>query len=235
MNAQQMNGQQRMLNDIEMEVTLTRHMIGKEALDDKVMTAIKQVPRDKFLPTNFRYLAYANGPAPIGLGQTISQPYMVALMTDLLNTKPGDTVLEVGTGSGYQAAILSKLVAQVYSLEILEALSDKASRRLKRLGYRNVTVQHGDGSRGWPEHAPYDGIIVTAAAPDIPHALIEQLRPGARLVIPVGLPYSYQELIVLEKTADGKIEPRHILDVSFVPLVSGDGMKINDLAGLTDD
>ncbi|MFI3156009.1 MAG: protein-L-isoaspartate(D-aspartate) O-methyltransferase [Methylococcaceae bacterium] len=227
-----MNGLQRMLNDIEMEVNLTRHMIGKDALDDRVMAAITQVPRHKFLPADLRYLTYNNGPAPIGLGQTISQPYIVALMTDLLNTKPGDTVLEIGTGSGYQAAILSKLVTQVYSLEILEELSGKASRRLKKLGYNNVTVRTGDGHLGWPEHAPYDGIIVTAAAADIPQALIEQLRAGARLVIPVGLPYRYQALIVVEKTANGKTEARHILSVSFVPLVGGSDTKTTDLADL---
>jgi len=213
-----MSGLQRMLDDIEMEVNLTRHLIGKDALDDRVMAAIKQVHRHKFLPADFRFLAYDNGPAPIGSGQTISQPYIVALMTDLLNTKPTDTVLEIGTGSGYQAAILSKLVKQVYSLEIIEELSTKARRRLEKLGYNNVTVRTGDGHFGWPEHAPFDGIIVTAATPYIPQALIDQLRPGARLVIPVGFPFSYQELMVVEKKADGKIETRNILGVSFVPL-----------------
>ncbi|MEE7625653.1 protein-L-isoaspartate O-methyltransferase [Methylobacter sp. Wu8] len=140
-----MNDLQRMLNDIEMEVNLTRHLIGKDALDDRVMAAIKQVPRHEFVPADFRFLAYDNGPAPIGSGQTISQPYIVALMSDLLNTKPGDTVLEIGTGSGYQAAVLSNLVKQVYSLEIIPELSEKARRRLKKLGYRNITVRTGDG------------------------------------------------------------------------------------------
>jgi len=216
-----MNGLQRMLDDIEMEVNLTRHLIGKDALDDRVMTAIKQVPRHKFLPADFRFLAYDNGPAPIGSGQTISQPYIVALMTDLLNTKPTDTILEIGTGSGYQAAILSKLVKQVYSLEILEELSTKARRRLEKMGYNNVTVKTGDGRFGWPEHAPFDGIIVAAATPHVPQPLIDQLRTGAHLVIPVGLPYNYQELIVIEKKANGKIETRNILGVSFVPLTGG--------------
>jgi len=213
-----MSGLQRMLDDIEMEVNLTRQLIGKDALDDRVMAAIKQVPRHKFLPVQVRLLAYDNGPAPIGSGQTISQPYIVALMTDLLNVKPTDTVLEIGTGSGYQAAILSKLVKQVYSLEIIEELSIKARRRLEKLGYDNVTVRTGDGRHGWPEHAPFDGIIVTAATPYIPQALIEQLRPGARMVVPVGFPFSYQQLMVVEKKADGKIDSQHILDVSFVPL-----------------
>ncbi len=216
-----MNGLQRMLKDIEMEVNLTRHLIGKDALDDQVMAAIKQVPRHEFLPADYRFLAYDDGPAPIGSGQTISQPYIVALMSDLLGTKPTDTILEIGTGSGYQTAILSKLVKQVYSLEIIEGLSTQARRRLKKLGYNNVMVRTGDGSFGWPEHAPYDGIIVTAAAADIPQPLIDQLKAGGRLVIPVGLPYSYQELMVVEKKADGKVETRNVLGVSFVPLVCG--------------
>ncbi len=229
-----MNGLQRMLNDIEMEVNLTRHLIGKDALDDRVMAAIKQVPRNEFLPADYRFLAYDNGPAPIGSGQTISQPYIVALMSDLLGTKPTDTILEIGTGSGYQAAILSKLVKQVYSLEIIEELSSKASLRLKKLGYNNVTVRTGNGQFGWPEHAPFDGIIVTAAAADIPRPLIDQLRPGARLVIPVGLSYSYQELMVIEKKADGKIKARNILGVSFVPLVAGCDVETKDLGELND-
>jgi protein-L-isoaspartate(D-aspartate) O-methyltransferase len=229
-----MNGLQRMLNDIEMEVNQTRRLIGKECLDDRVMAAIKKVPRHKFLPADYRYLAYDNGPAPIGSGQTISQPYIVALMTDLLNTKPTDTILEVGTGSGYQAAVLSKLVKQVYSLEIREELSSQASLRLKKLGYDNVTVRTGDGNLGWPEHAPYNGVIVTAAAAYIPQPLIDQLRPGARLVMPVGLPYSYQELMVIEKKADGKIEARNILGVSFVPLVAGSDVDAIDLGELND-
>lgn len=224
-----MSDLQRMLNDIEMEVLLTRHLIGKEVLDDRVMEAMKQVPRHEFLPMDYRFLAYENGPAPIGSGQTISQPYIVALMSDLLNTRPNDTVLEIGTGSGYQSAVLSTLVEQVYSLEIIEELSAKARRRLKRLGYNNVTVRTGDGHFGWPEHAPYDGIIVTAAATEIPHPLIDQLRVGARLVVPVGLPYSYQELMVLEKKANGKIESRKILGVSFVPLTGGGGQQKKSL------
>jgi protein-L-isoaspartate(D-aspartate) O-methyltransferase len=216
-----MNGLQRMLKDIEMEVNLTRHLIGKDGLDDRVMAVIKQVPRHEFLPADYRFLAYDNSPAPIGMGQTISQPYIVALMSDLLCTKPTDTILEIGTGSGYQAAILSKLVSQVYSLEIIEELSQKASCRLNKLGYDNVTVRTGNGQFGWPEHAPYDGIIVTAAAADIPQPLIDQLKLGSRLVIPVGFPCSYQELMVVEKKADGKIEARNVLGVSFVPLVRG--------------
>ena len=173
------------------------------------------------MPAYYRFLADDNGPAPIDCGQTISQPYIVALMTDLLNTKPTDTLLEIGTGSGYQAAVLSRLVKQVYSLEIIDELATQARHRLKKLAYNNVTVRNGNGHFGWPEQAPFDGIIVTAAAPFIPPALIEQLRTGARLVIPVGLPYRYQELWVIEKKADGKVETRNIMGVSFVPLTGG--------------
>ncbi|MGZ8945909.1 MAG: protein-L-isoaspartate(D-aspartate) O-methyltransferase [Methylococcaceae bacterium] len=216
---------QRMLKDIEMEVHLTRHLIGKNSLDENVMEAMKQVPRHEFLPADLRYCAYDNGPAPIGSGQTISQPYIVALMSDLLNTKPSDIILEIGTGSGYQAAILSQLVKQVYSVEIIEDLATIARQRLNELGYNNVEVRNDDGYYGWPEHAPYDGIIVTAAAPHIPQPLIDQLRPGARLVIPVGLPYSYQELMVVEKRADDEIEVRKVLGVGFVPLTGGHEAK----------
>jgi len=209
---------QRMLNDIEMEVHLTRHLIGKNSLNDRVMAAMKKVPRHEFLPPDLRYCAYDNGPAPIGSGQTISQPYIVALMSDLLDTKPSDIILEIGTGSGYQAAVLCQLVQQVYSVEIIEDLAVNARKRLNKLGYNNVEVRNDDGYFGWPEHAPYDVIIVTAAAPHIPQPLRDQLRTGARLVIPVGFPYSYQELMVVEKRANGEVETQMVLGVSFVPL-----------------
>lgn len=187
-----MKNLQHMLNDIDMEVYLTRHLIHKDALDDRVMAAMTKVPRQAFLPADLRYCAYENSPVPIGSGQTISQPYMVALMSDLLNTQSSDVILEIGTGSGYQSAILSQLVQQVYSMEIIENLVTTASRRLDELGYNNIDIRKGDGYFGWPENAPYDGIIVTAAAPHIPQPLIDQLAEGARLIIPVGLPYSYQ-------------------------------------------
>ncbi len=216
-----MREMRQMLSDIEWEVKLTRSMIGKAALSDRVMAAMKQVPRHKFIPKALREYAYQNGPVPIGFGQTISQPYIVALMSDLLDTKPSDVVLEIGTGSGYQAAILSKLVRQVYSIEVVEELATMARTHLHELGYNNVEVRTGDGNLGWPEHAPYDGIIVTAAAPHIPQSLIDQLRTGARLVIPLGLPYSAQELMVVEKKPGGKIETQDILSVAFVPLVEG--------------
>lgn len=207
-----------MLQDIEMEVKLTGPMIGKKMLDPRVMEAMARVPRQEFVPEELQGRAFYNGPLPIGQGQTISQPYIVALMSDLLNLKADQTILEVGTGSGYQTAVLASLVKQVYSVEIIESLSKAAGQRLDRLGYHNVGLRADDGYFGWPEHAPYDGVIVTAAATHVPPPLVEQLRVGARLVIPIGQPYSYQELAVLEKKADGKVEKRVILGVSFVPL-----------------
>lgn len=220
-----MNDLQRMMKDIEMEVKLTRNYIGKNVLDARVMAAMEQVPRHAFIPCEFHYRAYDNGPVPIGSGQTISQPYIVALMSDLLNAKPTDIILEIGTGSGYQAAILSCMVQQVYSVEIVESLATNVPNLLNKLGYKNINLRTGDGYFGWPEHAPFDGIIVTAAAPYIPHPLIEQLKTGARMVIPVGLPYNYQELMVVEKKENNKIETQSILGVSFVPLTGERDME----------
>lgn len=207
-----------MLKDIEAEARYTRDLIGKDALDARVMQAMAAVPRHLFVPDESRAVAYHNGPLPIGCGQTISQPYIVALMTDLLDPHPGDIMLEIGTGSGYQAAVLAQLVKHVYSIEVIPALATEAAQRLQRLGVRNVDVRQGDGYHGWPEHAPFDGIVVTAAAPHIPPPLIEQLKPGARLVIPVGPPHAYQELIVVEKDAQGVVSTRTVLGVAFVPL-----------------
>ena len=213
-----MNDLQRMLKDIEMEVKLTRHYIGKTSLDARVMAAMEQVPRHEFISGDIYKRAYDNSPVGIGSGQTISQPYIVALMSDLLNTKPTDSILEIGTGSGYQAAILSQIVEQVYSVEIIEELVEKVPARLKKLGYNNINLRTGDGYFGWPEYAPFDGIIVTAAAPYIPQPLIDQLKTEARLVIPIGFPHSYQELMVVEKKANGEIVTHSILSVGFVPL-----------------
>ncbi len=178
-----------------------------------------EVPRERFVPAHLRHAAYDNAPLPIGEGQTISQPFMVALMTDLLQLEPDAVVLEIGTGSGYQAALLSRLVRQVYSIERVPQLAADAVTRLAELGYDNVEVRQGDGYAGWPEHAPYDGIIVTAAAQHVPPPLKEQLKPGGRLVIPVGEPYFGQELLLLTKDATGNISTRHVLPVAFVPLV----------------
>jgi protein-L-isoaspartate(D-aspartate) O-methyltransferase len=207
-----------MLRDIEAEVQYTHNLIGRSAFDSRVMQAMREVPRHEFVPIGARHEAYYNGPLPIGHGQTISQPYIVALMTDLLEPAADAVVLEIGTGSGYQAAILSRVVKQVYSLEIIEALSLRAAETLKRLGYDNVQCRAGDGYDGWLEHAPYDGIIVTAASPNIPQPLVNQLKPGARLIIPIGLPYSHQELMVVEKLASGEISVSDVLGVAFVPL-----------------
>ena len=207
-----------MLRDILEEVAITRHQIGKAALDERVMAAMAKVPRENFVREPDRYRAFVDGPLPIGHGQTISQPYIVALMTDLLEPRPDSIVLEVGTGSGYQTAVLAELVRQVYSIEIIGALASTAEERLQGLGYENVTVRHGDGYHGWPEYAPFDGIIVTAAAPQIPPPLVEQLKPGGRLVIPVGDAGGVQELMLVEKRGDGSVASRSILMVAFVPL-----------------
>jgi protein-L-isoaspartate(D-aspartate) O-methyltransferase len=207
-----------MLRDIADEVAWTRQEIGKEALDAEVMAALSRVPRELFVPATERRFAFVNGPLPIGHGQTISQPYIVALMTDLLEPRSADRILEIGTGSGYQTAVLAELAREVYSVEIIAALANAARARLARLGYDNVSIRHGDGHQGWPEHAPYDGIIVTAAAPHIPPALLEQLKPGGRLVIPVGLPEQIQQLEVVTKNADGTLTHRDVLRVAFVPM-----------------
>lgn len=182
------------------------------------MDAMAEVLREKFVPDNMKLFAYDNGPLPIGNGQTISQPYIVALMTDLLLPEENDVILEVGAGSGYQAAILAKLVKRVYTIEIIPALAKQAQDRLTKLGFKNIEVRQGDGYNGLSQHAPFDGIIVTAAASHVPAPLIEQLKPGGRLVIPVGLPHSLQYLMLIEKGKDGEVTYREILAVAFVPL-----------------
>jgi protein-L-isoaspartate(D-aspartate) O-methyltransferase len=211
----------RMLADIEREVAYTSSLIGKSQLDPRVMAAMGKVSREAFVPADLKYLAYDNGPLPIGHGQTISQPYIVALMTDLLQPEAEHVVLEVGTGSGYQAAILSLLVKRVFTMERVAALGEASRVRLQSLGYSNIEYCTGNGYEGWPAHAPYDGIIVTAAASHIPPALVEQLKPGGRLVIPVGLPHLPQELLLVEKDGAGETHTRDILGVAFVPLRDG--------------
>ena len=213
-----MESVQKMLDDIDMEVRYTRKYIGKDALSPSVMEAMRKVPRDQFVSDDMKRLAYSNGPLPIGCGQTISQPYIVALMTDLLRPQEDSVVLEVGTGSGYQSAVLSRLVKKVYSTEIIAELAHVAERRLRRLRYDNVEIKVSDGYFGWKEFAPYDGIIVTAAASEVPPPLIDQLKPGSPLVIPVGKPHMYQELMVIEKDETGKLRSRNVLGVAFVPL-----------------
>jgi len=207
--------------EIAEEVTRTADYLGKAALDPRVMAALGSVPREAFVPEEHAASAYDNAPLPIGAGQTISQPYIVAVMTDMLEPRADDAILEVGTGCGYQAAVLAALVARVYSIETIPELGEAAAARLERLGYANVEVRIGDGALGWPEHAPFDGIIVTAAAAAVPPALVAQLKPGRRLVVPVGAERGRQELMVIEKSADGAVRERVTLPVAFVPLVSG--------------
>jgi protein-L-isoaspartate(D-aspartate) O-methyltransferase len=183
-----------------------------------VLEAMRQVPRHLFVPSNLQRVAYSDRPLPIGYGQTISQPYIVALMTETLEVEPGAKVLEVGTGSGYQAAVLSELTSNVFTMEIIRTLGEKARRRLQSLGYESVKVRIGDGYFGWPEEAPFDGIIVTAAAGHIPAPLIEQLRPGGRMVIPVGGIYQVQRLMVVTKDDQGRVQTQELLPVVFVPM-----------------
>ena len=207
----------RLLDEIENEYRITSKMTGKRKLDPRVKSALSEVPRDKFVPKDEITYAYENGPLPIGYGQTISQPYIVALMADLLELEADHTVLEIGTGSGYQAAILSLLCKQVYSIEYVPELAKIAKNKLQKLGYNNVETKAGNGYEGWPEHAPYDSIIVTAAATHISEALTKQLKPGGRLVIPVGQPYFYQELELVEKNQDGELKIKDVISVAFVP------------------
>ena len=183
-----------------------------------VLAAMSAVPRHEFVPEVDRARAYQDRPLPIGLGQTISQPYIVALMTELIDPRPADRILEVGTGSGYQAAVAARIVAEVYTIELLPELARSAAERLQRLEVANVVVRAGDGYLGWPEHAPFDGILVTAGADHVPQPLVDQLAPGGKMVIPVGDPAGVQVLRVIEKGSDGEVEERDVLPVRFVPL-----------------
>ena len=212
---------QDMVKEIIADVQATSLYLDKEALDPLVMDAMAKVPRHEFVPFLQKSYAYQNRPLPIGHGQTISQPYIVAIMTDLLKPKPDHRVLEIGTGSGYQAAILSEVVAEVYTIEIISALGEDAEERFKKLHYRNIQSRIGDGYYGWEAVAPFDGIVVTAAASHVPPPLIQQLKPGGRMVIPVGSPFLVQHLVVVEKHPDGKVTSKQILPVRFVPLTGG--------------
>ena len=212
----------RLLDDIRDEVSETRELTGRSVLDSRVLGALRRVPRHAFVSDDLQGCAYANHSLPIGYGQTISQPYIVALMTDLIRPRDDAVVLEIGTGSGYQAAVLAELVRQVYSLEIVDELAVAARARLQRLGYTNVEVRSGNGRLGWPEHAPYDAIVVTAAPTAIPPPLIEQLKPGGTLVIPVGERIFGQDLLLISKDESGRIDAARILPVAFVPLTGGD-------------
>ncbi len=206
-----------MVEEVYFYTTLARDA-GAKALNDEVMQSLGTVERHEFVPARQKLFAYENRPLPIGHGQTISQPYIVALMTDLIEPGPDDVVLEIGTGSGYQAAILAKLVNHIYSIEIIEALAAESTARLTRLGYDNVTTKLADGYHGWEEHAPYDAIIVTAAASHVPPPLVRQLKPGGRMIIPVGGRFMTQQLLLLEKTADNEVITRLVAAVRFVPL-----------------
>jgi protein-L-isoaspartate(D-aspartate) O-methyltransferase len=198
-----------------------RHIAGEGIKDTATLRAMREVPRHELVPAELRDEAYENHPLPIGLGQTISQPYIVGYMTEIVRPRPGMRVLEVGTGSGYQAAVLAATGVDVYTIEIFRTLADTARARLARLGYGNVNVRHGDGHEGWPDAAPFDAILVTAAAGHIPPALTRQLKPGGRMVIPVGSVYGAQYLILVEKDAKGSLRTRNLLPVAFVPMLSG--------------
>ncbi|MBI4560314.1 MAG: protein-L-isoaspartate(D-aspartate) O-methyltransferase [Candidatus Hydrogenedentes bacterium] len=199
---------------------------GRTAVKDKkVLAAMREVPRHKFVAAGSEAKAYADRPLPIGYGQTISQPYIVAVMTEHLKVDADDVVLEIGTGSGYQAAVLAEIVKQVYTIEIVKQLGDQAQTRLKTLGYQNAETKVGDGYFGWPEHGPFDAIVVTAAASHIPPPLVEQLKPGGRMVIPVGSPFQVQSLVVVEKRPDGTTTQRELMPVRFVPLTGKAGGK----------
>lgn len=211
-----------LLDHIRAEALQCGPLTGRPELSDRVMQAMAAVPRDAFVDPDLQDEAWLDAPLPIGHQQTISQPFIVALMTDLIEPKPDDVVLEVGTGSGYQAAVLAGLVRQVQSVEVIGPLARMAEQRLQGMGVRNVQVHHSDGHSGWPAGAPYDAILVTAASPVIPPALLDQLKPGGRLVIPVGPQHGRQELVRVRKDAKGQVTQASLLPVVFVPL-TGDG------------
>ena len=213
-----------MVDAVVAMVRETARETGRATLAEPVLAALRRVERHRLVPAAERRRAYDNRPLPIGQGQTISQPYIVALSTDLIDPRPDHVVLEIGTGSGYQAAVLAEVVREVLTIEIVEPLGRQAEVALGAMGYRNIRFRIGDGYRGWPERAPFDGIIVTAAAPRIPEALVEQLKPGGRMVIPVGPDGAVQELVLVEKHADGRVTRRNVLPVRFVPM-TGDGAR----------
>jgi len=205
---------QDLMEAIRIHSQLAASTTGRPDLDDRVMDAIAKVPRHAFVPVEVQAMAYANVPLPIGHGKTISQPFIVAMMTDLLDIRRDDWVLEIGTGLGYQAAILAELAGAVYSVELIEDLAKSAKRRLERQGYTNIRLRVGNGFHGWPEHAPFDKIIATAAPDLIPPPLIYQLKPGGRMVLPVGLPDD-QHLIVVDKDREGRLTTKELLQVRF--------------------
>ncbi len=207
-----------LVREIERQVVQTRDELGTDRLDPAVIAAIGAVPRHEFVPSALRSEAYRNHPLPIGGGQTISQPYIVAIMSHLLGAQTGDRVYELGTGSGYQAAVLAEMGLEVYTVEIVPELAEQARKTLDRLGYHSVKVKAGDGYLGWPEAAPFAGILITAAGDHVPQPLVDQLAIDGRLVMPVGAPGWTQQLVVMEKTATGTLERRDVLPVRFVPI-----------------
>jgi len=211
----------RMVAEVDAMYADTRAETGLAAMSPAVRAALGKVERHRLVPREQAAAAYRNHPLPIGSGQTISQPYIVALSTDLLQLTADSVVLDVGTGSGYQAAVLAEIVKQVYTIEIVGALAEGAARQLSALGYRNIEVRVGDGYQGWPENAPFDAIVVTAAAPRLPAALVAQLKPGGRMVIPLGGEGDIQYLKLVTRRADGGHDERNVLPVRFVPLVPG--------------
>ena len=211
---------QMMIEAITADAAATASLTGRARFSPRVMKAMREVPREAFVPDYMESQAFENRPLPIGEGQTISQPYIVALMTDLLDPQPEDIMLEIGTGSGYQAAILAALINKLYSIETIPALASRARDVLTKIDCANVEIIIGDGYAGLPEHAPYDGIIVTAAAPYVPEPLTEQLKAGGKLIIPVGQPMSSQQLLVVKKEPCGTVQTHRILDVAFVPMVN---------------
>ena len=221
-DAQDFAGQRaRLVEEVDAMYRETGAETGLRAMSPAVRSALGKVERHRLVPPGEAGRAYRNHPLSIGSGQTISQPYIVALSADLLQPKPSDVILEVGTGSGYQAAVLAEIVSSVYSIELIPSLGQTAQKRLEELGYGNIEIRIGDGYKGWPEKAPFDGIVVTAAAPHVPQALVDQLKPGGRMVIPVGADSYMQYLKVLTKRADGGVDEKRVLPVRFVPLVPG--------------
>lgn len=210
-----------MLLEIAASTVFAGKLIGKDALDARVMGVMGKVPRHEFVPVELQPYAYLNRPLPIGFEKTISQPFIVALMTELLRLREDDTVLEIGTGLGYQAAILAELGGKVYTMEIIAELASQAAERLRRMGYTNIQIKVANGYHGWPQHAPFDKVIVTAAPDLIPPPLINQLKPGGTMVIPAGLP-DEQKLMVVEKDASGRVSTREVLPVRFSQLEEDD-------------
>ena len=215
-----------MVEVIALHAQFAREHLGKDTLDPRVLRAMAMVPRHEFVPTEIRSYAYADQPLPIGWNKTISQPFIAAVMADLLEPRPGDSVLEIGTGLGYHAAVLAKLAARIFSVEIVEELGMAAKRTLARLGFGSVTLRIGDGTRGWPEHAPFDRIIVAAGSELIPPMLLQQLKPGGRMVLPAGTAEA-QELMVVTKDPAGKVSTRSVMPVRFAMLEAADEGRVH--------